>query len=173
MGNFNSSNHTGASAKRSTESPVQQKKETAETQQQRQAAAKLALRKQLEKTLLQVTSTHGIFSLKIIWRCHYFQIPPPKPPPPEMHFIPNPANTEFIYLCGLEECVSRILDLDAETPVQPMPFVCSQCGTDFTPTWKWDKAAKGRSSDDFPPAHILQNYCCLIRPPLSIEQKVR
>jgi len=124
MGNFNSSNHTGASAKRSTESPVQQKKETAETQQQRQAAAKLALRKQLEKTLLQ--------------------IPPPKPPPPEMHFIPNPANTEFIYLCGLEECVSRILDLDAETPVQPMPFVCSQCGTDFTPTWKWDKAAKGK-----------------------------
>ena len=64
-----------------------------------------------------------------------------------MHFIPNPANTEFIYLCGLEECVSRILNLDTETPAQPMPFVCSQCGTDFTPTWKWDKAAKGRNSD--------------------------
>jgi hypothetical protein len=31
-----------------------QKKEDAQTQQQRQAAAKLALRKQLEKTLLQV-----------------------------------------------------------------------------------------------------------------------
>merc|ERR1719471_1576244 len=25
----------------------------------------------------------------------------------------------------------------------PQPFTCSQCGTDFTPTWKWDKAAKG------------------------------
>merc|ERR1712008_356484 len=49
---------------------------------QRQAAARLALRKQLEKTLLR--------------------IPPPKPPPPEMHFIPNPNNTEFIYLLGLE-----------------------------------------------------------------------
>jgi len=123
MGNFNSSNIT-SNNKRSTESPVQQKKEPAETQQQRQAAAKLALRKQLEKTLLQ--------------------IPPPKPPPPEMHFIPNPANTEFIYLCGLEECVSRILNLDTDSPAQPMPFVCSQCSTDFTPTWKWDKAAKGK-----------------------------
>merc|ERR1719210_2952091 len=97
--------------------------ETKESQAQRQAAAKLALRKQLEKTLLQ--------------------IPPPKPPPPEMHFIPNPANTEFIYLTGLEECVNRILNLDAVPPAMPTPFSCSQCGTDFTPTWKWDKAAKG------------------------------
>ena len=61
-----------------------------------------------------------------------------------MHFIPNPANTEFIYLCGLEECVNRILNLDAVTPSLPKPFTCSQCGTDFTPTWKWDKAAKGK-----------------------------
>merc|ERR1719153_195837 len=93
--------------------------ETKESQAQRQAAAKLALRKQLEKTLLQ--------------------IPPPKPPPPEMHFIPNPANTEFIYLTGLEECVNRILNLDTGTPHMPTPFICSQCSTDFTPTWKWDK----------------------------------
>eukprot|EP00092_Neocalanus_flemingeri_P015189 GFUD01016406.1.p1 GENE.GFUD01016406.1~~GFUD01016406.1.p1 ORF type:complete len:643 (-),score=156.76 GFUD01016406.1:389-2317(-) len=112
------------STKRSTESPVQKPKEDTQTQQQRQAAAKLALRKQLEKTLLQ--------------------IPPPKPPPPEMHFIPNPANTEFIYLTGLEECVNRILNLDATTPPMPRPFTCSQCHTDFTPTWKWDKAAKGK-----------------------------
>ena len=77
-----------------------------------------------------------------------------------MHFIPNPANTEFIYLCGLEECVSRILNLDTETPSQPMPFVCSQCGTDFTPTWKWDKAAKGRNSDDdlISAIFFLQNF---------------
>ena len=72
------------------------------------------------------------------------QIPPPKPPPPEMHFIPNPANTEFIYLTGLEECVARILNIDTTTPVMPVPFTCSQCQTDFTPTWKWDKASKGR-----------------------------
>ncbi len=60
-----------------------------------------------------------------------------------MHFIPNPANTEFIYLTGLEECVNRILNLDANPPPMPMPFTCSQCSTDFTPTWKWDKTAKG------------------------------
>merc|ERR1719495_2209129 len=102
----------------------QPRKEDAQTIQQRQAAAKLALRKQLEKTLLQ--------------------IPPPKPPPPEMHFIPNPANTEFIYLVGLEECVSRILNIDSSAPPMPVPFTCSQCQTDFTPTWKWDKTAKGK-----------------------------
>ena len=61
MGNFNSSNIT-SNNKRSTESPVQQKKEPAETQQQRQAAAKLALRKQLEKTLLQVTRHHPLLT---------------------------------------------------------------------------------------------------------------
>ena len=46
-------NNTSA-GKRNTESPVQKPKEDPQTQQQRQAAAKLALRKQLEKTLLQV-----------------------------------------------------------------------------------------------------------------------
>uniref|UniRef100_A0A0K2ULI0 Transcriptional repressor p66 coiled-coil MBD2-interaction domain-containing protein n=1 Tax=Lepeophtheirus salmonis TaxID=72036 RepID=A0A0K2ULI0_LEPSM len=95
-----------------------------ETPQQKQAAAKLALRKQLEKTLLQ--------------------IPPPKPPPPEMHFIPNPTNSEFICLLGLEECVSKILLENKENTIMMTPFSCSQCSTDFTPTWKWDKGAKGK-----------------------------
>merc|ERR1712038_1754608 len=96
-----------------------------ETPAQRQQAAKQALRKQLEKTLLQ--------------------IPPPKPPPPEMHFIPNPANSEFVCLLGLEECVSKILhEDDKENTAQPVPFSCSQCSTDFTPTWKWDKGSRGK-----------------------------
>jgi hypothetical protein len=69
---------------------------------------------------------------KLCDRLFHVQIPPPKAPLPEMHFIPNPANTEFIYLTGLEECVKRILNLDANPP--PMPFTCSQCSTDFTPT---------------------------------------
>ena len=118
--------------------------ETKESQAQRQAAAKLALRKQLEKTLLQVHISFIILLSFILIINLPFQIPPPKPPPPEMHFIPNPANTEFIYLTGLEECVNRILNLDAVTPTMPTPFICSQCSTDFTPTWKWDKAAKGK-----------------------------
>ena len=81
-------------------------------------------------------------------KCRYctspVQIPPPKPPPPEMHFIPNPANSEFVCLLGLEECVSKILhEDDKENTAQPVPFSCSQCSTDFTPTWKWDKGSKG------------------------------
>lgn len=60
----------------------------------RQAAAKLALRKQLEKTLLE--------------------IPPPKPPAPEMNFLPSAANNEFIYLVGLEEVVQNLLETQGE-----------------------------------------------------------
>lgn len=56
----------------------------------RQAAAKLALRKQLEKALLE--------------------IPPPKPPAPEFNFLPSAANNEFIYLLGLEEVVQNLLE---------------------------------------------------------------
>lgn len=55
-----------------------------------QAAAKLALRKQLEKTLLE--------------------IPPPKLPTPELNFLPSAANNEFIYLVGLEDVVQNLLD---------------------------------------------------------------
>ncbi|KAL6430123.1 hypothetical protein ACFW04_007717 [Cataglyphis niger] len=97
-----------------------------ETPAQRQAAAKMALRKQLEKTLLQ--------------------IPPPKPPPPEMHFVPNPSNTEFIYLVGLEHVVDFITKEPA-IPPPPEPFECSQCKTDFTPVWKWEKPMPGGKKD--------------------------
>ena len=63
-----------------------------------------------------------------------------------MHFIPNPTNSEFIYLLGLEECVSKYLNEDKTPGPQPVPFSCSQCHTDFTPTWKWDreKGSKGK-----------------------------
>ncbi|NXG12438.1 P66B protein, partial [Sakesphorus luctuosus] len=59
-----------------------------------QAAAKLALRKQLEKTLLE--------------------IPPPKPPAPLLHFLPSAANSEFIYMVGLEEVVQSVIDSQGE-----------------------------------------------------------
>lgn len=66
----------------------------AESPASRQAAAKLALRKQLEKTLLE--------------------IPPPKPPAPELNFLPSAANNEFIYLVGLEEVVQNLLETQGE-----------------------------------------------------------
>lgn len=96
-------------------------REDNQTPAQRQAAAKLALRKQLEKTLLQ--------------------IPPPKPPAPEMNFIPNPSNTEFVYLLGLEHVVDYIVkDKKQSSPQQPLR--CNQCKIDFTPMWKWEKQGK-------------------------------
>lgn len=96
---------------------------------QRQAVAKQALRKQLERTLLQ--------------------IPPPKPPPPAMSIIPNSAAADFLALIGLEEAVKAIITLDIEAKqgrnddaqMVPTPFVCVQCGTDFTPVWKQDKSS--------------------------------
>ncbi|XP_026169349.1 transcriptional repressor p66 alpha isoform X2 [Mastacembelus armatus] len=97
----------------------------------RQAAAKLALRKQLEKTLLE--------------------IPPPKPPAPEFNFLPSAANNEFIYLVGLEEVVQNLLDtihrgktgVSLPKPFIRDPFICSQCNTDFTCRWRQDKTKGG------------------------------
>uniref|UniRef100_A0A3B5LJ96 GATA zinc finger domain containing 2Ab n=1 Tax=Xiphophorus couchianus TaxID=32473 RepID=A0A3B5LJ96_9TELE len=89
----------------------------------RQAAAKLALRKQLEKTLLE--------------------IPPPKPPAPEFNFLPSAANNEFIYLVGLEEVVQNLLDTIHRGQVIRDPFICTQCNTDFTCRWRQDKAKGG------------------------------
>ncbi|XP_028986728.1 transcriptional repressor p66-alpha-like isoform X2 [Betta splendens] len=97
----------------------------------RQAAAKLALRKQLEKTLLE--------------------IPPPKPPAPEFNFLPSAANNEFIYLVGLEEVVQNLLDtihrgktgVLLSKPIVRDPFTCSQCNTDFTCRWRQDKTKGG------------------------------
>ncbi|XP_040273342.1 transcriptional repressor p66-alpha isoform X2 [Bufo bufo] len=88
----------------------------------RQAAAKLALRKQLEKTLLE--------------------IPPPKPPAPELNFLPSAANNEFIYLVGLEEVVQNLLETQGKTVPQPAshePYSCAQCKTDFTSRWRQEK----------------------------------
>ncbi|XP_022837380.1 transcriptional repressor p66-alpha isoform X3 [Spodoptera litura] len=96
--------------------------EDTQTPAQRQAAAKLALRKQLEKTLLQ--------------------IPPPKPPPPEMNFIPSPSNTDFVYLVGLEHVVDYLTNED-RMPRSSVPAVCAQCGCDFTPVWRWERAPGG------------------------------
>ena len=69
-----------------------------------------------------------------------------KSPPPEMYFIPNPANMEFICLMGLEECVTKIPGKDKENTVQPHPldvqcFLCLPRGfwwhTPPGPSNKW------------------------------------
>ncbi|NXO68379.1 P66B protein, partial [Phainopepla nitens] len=80
---------------------------------------------QLEKTLLE--------------------IPPPKPPAPLLHFLPSAANSEFIYMVGLEEVVQSVIDSQGKSaPAVPRvePFVCAQCRTDFTPHWKQEKGGR-------------------------------
>ncbi|NXX46375.1 P66A protein, partial [Tricholaema leucomelas] len=114
----NATTTSAASIVNSSESPAS-----------RQAAAKLALRKQLEKTLLE--------------------IPPPKPPAPEMNFLPSAANNEFIYLVGLEEVVQNLLETQGERSFKMFllsvavssrePYLCAQCKTDFTCRWREEK----------------------------------
>ncbi|XP_038218016.1 transcriptional repressor p66-alpha isoform X4 [Zerene cesonia] len=115
----------------STSDAASRSSEDTQTPAQRQAAAKLALRKQLEKTLLQ--------------------IPPPKPPPPEMNFIPSPSNTDFVYLVGLEHVVDYLTNED-RFPRSSVPAVCAQCGCDFTPVWRWERAPARRQDATFAPA---------------------
>ncbi|KAF7495083.1 Transcriptional repressor p66-beta [Sarcoptes scabiei] len=85
-----------------------------------------------EQILLQKQLT----TLKQTMRKHLEKMPHPKIIPSEMHFIPNPSNAEFIYYVGLENVVNYLTGSN-QTPQPPEPFECVQCGTDFTPVWKW------------------------------------
>ncbi|CAD5121171.1 unnamed protein product [Dimorphilus gyrociliatus] len=119
--NNNNSNSKDIIKQSRTPTPVQRTQKSVVTDQNR-AAAKLALRKELEKTLLQ--------------------IPPPKPPPPEMNFLPSLCSTDFGMLLGLEEVVKAIRESSSEKPDVKYvfnPFTCIQCSTDYTPVWKRDK----------------------------------
>uniref|UniRef100_A0A2K6DHI0 GATA-type domain-containing protein n=1 Tax=Macaca nemestrina TaxID=9545 RepID=A0A2K6DHI0_MACNE len=98
---------------------------SAESPASRQAVAKLALRKQLEKTLLE--------------------IPQPDPPAPEMNFLPSAPNSEFIYLVSLEEVVQNLLETQAgrvlaATVLSQEPYMCAHCKMDFTCHWREEKS---------------------------------
>jgi hypothetical protein len=114
---------------------------------QNKEAAKLALRRQLEATLLQ--------------------IPPPKPAALAVNFIPSiGSNVEFVSLVGLEEVVSCIVNQEATSQSTPStssgdnaapvtvtvpppvattevrkPFQCAHCETDYTPVWRRSQAS--------------------------------
>lgn len=91
-----------------------------------QASVKLALRKQLEKTLLE--------------------IPPAKPLASQFSFMPSAASHEFLCLLGLEEVVQNLLEslgrgqqgVYAGLVVGGEPSCCRQCETDFTRRWSED-----------------------------------
>lgn len=82
--------------------------------------AKLALRKQLEQTLLQ--------------------IPTPKPSTCDLTFIPGVNGwSEFLAFLGLEQAFNTHADIVNRRPPSDismtMPHVCAQCGTDWSVTW--------------------------------------
>ena len=112
------------------------------TPEQKKNAAKAALRRQLEQTLLQ--------------------IPPPRPPPADWNAIPNVNSIDFMMLVGLDEIVDTILSFDnkptlknALEELRPFnPRVCAQCKVDFSPCWK---AAKNSSMDEY----VLCENCSL------------
>jgi len=99
---------------------VQQTNE--QTVAQRQALAKLTIRRQLEATLLQ--------------------IPRPKFTPQELSFIPTFGfYADFIALVGMEEAVTCIRNEEATSELAAedeklQPLQCANCQTDCTPQWK-------------------------------------
>lgn len=90
--------------------------------EQSHAEAKAALRKQLEKTLLE--------------------IPLPKPLVQNWNFVPSVNTQNFTILVGLEGVVNHIMESQALAVNGELakkyipPKFCSQCDTDFTPGWR-------------------------------------
>lgn len=97
------------------------KSQAAQMLLQKRTAAKAAIQKQLEQTLMQLPQKH-------VQLC--------------LDFIPNANNVEFVHYIGLEACVDYLTGTKSLSEIQPLekPFECSTCGTDFTPSWSWKRS---------------------------------
>lgn len=113
--------------------------------EERQNQAKSALRKQLERDLLS--------------------IPPPKPSLQDILFIPNGASLEFPPLIGLEDVIQCLNELHNDRHRLPQrftdhasidnPYICDQCGTDFTIRW-WKHTSSKSTNETM---NILCDRC--------------
>ncbi|CAF0731898.1 unnamed protein product [Didymodactylos carnosus] len=116
--------------------------------------AKLALRKQLEQTLLQ--------------------IPTPKPSTSDLSFIPGVNGwSEFLAIIGAEQALQTYNDslfrrplLQQSSPGDSstipttktfMPFVCSQCNTDWSVTWHTDE--RNQTDENATNNNVLCDRC--------------
>ena len=95
--------------------------------------AKLALRKQLEQTLLQ--------------------IPTPKPSTCDLTFIPGVNGwSEFLTHLGLEQAFNTYTDIVNRRPTleisMNLPYVCAHCGTDWSVTWHEMSSNSDTNSDE-------------------------
>ena len=79
------------------------------------------------------------------------QIEFPKPPPNDIYFLPNGNNAEFLMCLGLEEvvkCVQESINnkdrnniiTNKDEIIYEFPYSCSNCSTDYTPSWRKDKS---------------------------------
>ncbi|KAI6234481.1 P66-CC domain-containing protein [Aphelenchoides fujianensis] len=100
-------------------------RENAQNAQQKIAAARVQFRRIAEQRMLAA-------------------LPPPKAPAADLSFVPNAAQPDFLYLLGLDLVVQRNLkDKNVFKKVEFDPYVCEECGTDFTPNWKAIAGEKG------------------------------
>lgn len=95
--------------------------------------AKLALRKQLEQTLLQ--------------------IPTPKPSTCDLTFIPGVNGwSEFLAYLGLEQALNTYMDVvhrrTSDETSFTLPHICAQCGTDWSVTWHEMSSANETNSEE-------------------------
>ena len=98
---------------------------TIQSYEERKNQAKSNLRKQLERDLLNIQ--------------------PPKPTLQDITFVPNGSDLSFQPTIGLEDVVQCLAELQADRQRLPQrftdrahvqqPFICDQCGTDFTIRW--------------------------------------
>lgn len=105
------------------------------------------LQNQLAETNREhVAAQRQFTACKQMLRKHMEKVPVPKVSPTEMHFLPNPNNNEFICYLGLENVVDYLTN-NNQNFTAPEPFECVQCGTDFTPVWKWqDRSDPAKAS---------------------------
>lgn len=94
------------------------KSQAAQLLLQKRSAAKSAIQKTLEQSLMQLPQKHIQLGID---------------------FVPNANNIEFVYYVGLEACVDYLTSTKNPLDTQPLekPFECSTCGTDFTPSWSF------------------------------------
>lgn len=93
------------------------KKAAHELTQQKIAAARLQMRRELEQQIMK--------------------LPPPTAPVPDMYFIPNGNQPDFLSILGLDLTVQRVLrDKNVFKKNDFPPYQCEECETDFTTSWK-------------------------------------
>ncbi|XP_055338372.1 transcriptional repressor p66-beta-like [Paramacrobiotus metropolitanus] len=91
-----------------------------ETLEQQFSNDRITLRRQMEKSIMQIV--------------------PPKPPLPDINFIPNTVCPDFVALLGMELAANYAINgknlIDQSSYVEP--HQCLKCGEDVCPLWKVD-----------------------------------